>query len=155
MADNIGYTPGTGATIAADDIGGVLHQRVKVGIGADGVATDISTSNPMPITAPNAITTQETGEVVEALEALRMAVQSLNKTLGIMLPDSSGRLRVNVETGSNVTITTLPTLANVTTLATLTTLSNQTQIGGIPAIEQVPALTCLAAQGLRRNITVT
>ena len=72
MADNIGYTPGAGATIAADDIGGVLHQRVKVGIGGDGVATDISTSNPLPITAPNAITTQETGEVVEALEALRI-----------------------------------------------------------------------------------
>lgn len=29
MPDNIGYTPGSGATIAADDIGGNLHQRVK------------------------------------------------------------------------------------------------------------------------------
>jgi len=26
MADNVGYTPGTGANIAADDIGGVLYQ---------------------------------------------------------------------------------------------------------------------------------
>lgn len=152
MADNIGYTPGTGATIAADDIGGVLHQRVKVGIGADGVATDISTANPMPITAPNAITTQETGELVEALEVLRMAVQSLNRSIGQILPDTAARMRVNIETGNNITITTLPTLANVTTLATL---SNQTQIGGIPANDQVPALLCLAAQGLRRNISVS
>lgn len=30
MADNVGITPGTGATIAADDVGGVLHQRVKI-----------------------------------------------------------------------------------------------------------------------------
>lgn len=42
MADNVGYTPGTGATIAADDVGGVLYQRVKIGIGADNSAADIS-----------------------------------------------------------------------------------------------------------------
>ncbi|CAB4164626.1 hypothetical protein UFOVP830_58, partial [uncultured Caudovirales phage] len=39
MVDNVGYTPGTGATIAADDIAGVLYQRVKIGVGADGSAT--------------------------------------------------------------------------------------------------------------------
>lgn len=49
MPDNIGYTPGTGATVAADDIGGVLHQRIKIGIGEDGVATDVSAANPMPV----------------------------------------------------------------------------------------------------------
>jgi len=42
VADNVGYTPGTGATVAADDIGGVLHQRVKIGVGADGSATDVA-----------------------------------------------------------------------------------------------------------------
>ena len=41
MADNILVTPGSGATIAADDIGGVLYQRVKLTLGADGSATDI------------------------------------------------------------------------------------------------------------------
>jgi len=55
MADNVGYTPGVGATVAADDIAGVLHQRVKIGVGADGVATDVSTANPMPITAPSGV----------------------------------------------------------------------------------------------------
>jgi hypothetical protein len=40
LADNVAITPGTGATVAADDIGGVLHQRVKVSIGADGTAAD-------------------------------------------------------------------------------------------------------------------
>lgn len=55
MADNVGYTPGVGATVAADEISGVLHQRVKIGIGADGSATDVSAANPMPITAPSAI----------------------------------------------------------------------------------------------------
>ena len=58
MADNVGYTPGTGALVAADEIAGVLHQRVKIGIGADGVAVDLSAANPMPITAatPLAVT---------------------------------------------------------------------------------------------------
>ncbi len=40
MADNVGYTPGTGATVAADDIAGILHQRVKLSLGADGSAVD-------------------------------------------------------------------------------------------------------------------
>lgn len=40
MADNVGYTPGVGATVAADDIAGVLHQRVKISLGADGTAVD-------------------------------------------------------------------------------------------------------------------
>lgn len=42
MADNIAVTPGSGATVAADDIGGVLVQRVKLQIGADGSADDIA-----------------------------------------------------------------------------------------------------------------
>lgn len=49
MADNVGYTPGTGATVAADEIAGILHQRVKIGVGGDGVAVDVSSSNPMPV----------------------------------------------------------------------------------------------------------
>lgn len=40
MADNVAFTPGTGATGAADDIGGVYYPRVKLGLGADGTAND-------------------------------------------------------------------------------------------------------------------
>ncbi len=50
MPDNITLDPGTGgATLAADDIGGVVHQRVKMQFGADGSATDVSTASPLPI----------------------------------------------------------------------------------------------------------
>lgn len=53
MADNIDVSPGVGKTIAADDIGGILHQRVKIVIGADGVSSgDIAAGNPMPISGP-------------------------------------------------------------------------------------------------------
>jgi hypothetical protein len=37
VADNVGYTPGVGATVAADDIGGVLFQRLKLALGSEGV----------------------------------------------------------------------------------------------------------------------
>lgn len=41
MADNVAITAGTGTTIAADDIGaGVLAQRVKLSLGADGTGVD-------------------------------------------------------------------------------------------------------------------
>jgi hypothetical protein len=146
MADNVGYTPGSGATVAADEIGGVLHQRIKLGIGDDGTAVDVSESNPMPVTLTQ-------GEVVEALEAMRMAVQALSRSIGQSMPDVAGRLRVVVDaiTGS-LTLATITTVSTVTTVGTMT---NQTQVGGNPAFEQIPALMRLGADSLRRNVSVT
>lgn len=53
MADNVSVTPGSGTTIAADEIGGVFYQRVKPVFGADGSATDASAANPFPVTVSN------------------------------------------------------------------------------------------------------
>lgn len=41
MADNT-TLPGTGESIASDDIGGVKYQRVKISVGADGAAADLA-----------------------------------------------------------------------------------------------------------------
>jgi hypothetical protein len=93
------------------------------------------------------------GEVVEALEAMRMAVQSLTRSIGQSMPDVAGRLRVVVDA-----ITASLTLATITTVGTVTTVStvtNQTQIGGNAAFEQIPALMRLGADSLRRNVSVT
>ena len=50
MAYNVAVTPGSGATVAADDIGGgILAQRVKVVWGVDGTGNDTSATNPMPV----------------------------------------------------------------------------------------------------------
>ena len=52
MADDVQLNTAAGSpgdTIAADDIGGVKHQRVKVQYGADGSATDVSTVYPLPV----------------------------------------------------------------------------------------------------------
>ena len=143
MPDNIGYTPGSGATIAADDIGGALHQRVKVTLGADGVSDgDVSLANPMPI--------QGVGELVEQLSAIRMLLQSLTRTMGQVQPDTAARMRVVVDA-----ITTGLTLSAVSSINTLVTLTNQTQMGGLSATEQIPSLMRLGADSLRRNIVVT
>jgi hypothetical protein len=70
MADNVGYTPGTGAKVATREVtySGETANAQAVGLvtfdGADDAktATDISPSNPLPIAAY--------GELVEALEAI-------------------------------------------------------------------------------------
>ena len=50
MADNVGITPGSGATAASDDIGGVQFQRIKLVHGADGVNDgDVSSANGLPV----------------------------------------------------------------------------------------------------------
>ena len=52
MADNIPVTPGAGAPVAADEIGGVYYQRIKPTFGlADALPTDVSLTNPFPVTA--------------------------------------------------------------------------------------------------------
>ena len=57
MADNVAITAGAGTSIASDDIGGVQYQRVKITHGQDGTATDASSANPLPVTAPPAART--------------------------------------------------------------------------------------------------
>jgi hypothetical protein len=60
MADNIDVTPGTGKTVAADDIGGgVLAQRVKVVFGPDGTGNDVDTASgkalPVQLRSPTGV----------------------------------------------------------------------------------------------------
>ncbi len=51
MADNtrINLNQTAGDIIAADEVAGVKHQRVKCEFGIDGSATDVSLVNPMPV----------------------------------------------------------------------------------------------------------
>src|ERR1039457_4964480 len=50
MADNVLIDPGSTTPIAADNIGGVLVQRVKINFGDDGSTSDASAANPLPVT---------------------------------------------------------------------------------------------------------
>lgn len=57
MADNVTFqpvpaTPPVGAVVAADDVGGVLYQRVKLDAGGDGLASPVTAANPLPVGLP-------------------------------------------------------------------------------------------------------
>jgi hypothetical protein len=141
MTDNVILNPGTGGdTVAADDIAGIKYQRIKNGFGEEGVYADVSTTTPMPVTVSS-------GELLEAIEALRMTIGSLSRTIGLSIPDLLGRQRVSLDV-----IAGGLTLGTITTVGTV---SNQTQIGGFVAADQIPALMHMSADNIRANIKVT
>jgi hypothetical protein len=151
MADNIGYTPGAGAKVAARDVtySGEAALAQAVGLvtltGADDAktATDVSDVNPLPVAAY--------GELVEVLEAIRFGIAALNHSIGAALPGVAGFpiMEARQATAANLNATVAGSL---TTLATLT---NQAQIGGFAANDQIPSLMHMQADNLRRNIVVT
>ena len=106
MADNTTLNPGVGGdVVAADDVGGIKYQRIKLTLGADGVNDgDVSASNPIP--------------VAESGPLLTLFIRLLN-LLGapVGYDKSQGRYRQTtiIESG------------------TVTTVSNQTNIGGVQA----------------------
>jgi hypothetical protein len=131
MADNVGYTPGTGATVAADEIGGVLHQRVKLGIGDDGVAVDVSESNPMPVelvgvneSAPLSVSDDAIAQLLGMLLKYQDSPRGYDKSL------QRQRATVLVESGTVTTVTTVTTVATVTNLSTIDTLQGRIQVYG-------------------------
>lgn len=74
MADNSLRTPGSGETFASDDVGGVKHQRVKISLGADGVAADMLGNTEGTLLASAARTTATT-----------TAVQTNHNARGVLL----------------------------------------------------------------------
>lgn len=112
MADNVGYTPGTGALVAADDVGGVLYQRIKPAFGPDGGATDVSADAPLPV------------QDAAAGSMLNRILRALLSPLGYDFSLQRYRQTAVVESGTVTTVTT------VTTVATMTNAAN---IGGIQA----------------------
>lgn len=115
MADNIAVSPGVGATIAADEISSVLYQRIKVTQGADGTATDVSSSAPL-YTQSSAVTSggasfyksidlDESEEEVKATAGQLYGGVVMNLTAAVLY------LKIYNATAANVTVgTTTPDL---------------------------------------------
>jgi hypothetical protein len=132
MPDNIGYTPGSGASVAADDIGGALYQRMKLVEGADGVNDgDISAANPLP---------------VEDLQLLALIQRLLNiQRSPVGYDPTLNRLRVEaafaagVSTAVTGTLTAVTTVGTVSTITagTITTVQNLTNLGSYGATQLV------------------
>jgi hypothetical protein len=138
MADNVGYTPGTGALVAADEIAGVLHQRIKIGVGVDGVAVDVSSANPMPVTLPdvtalNPLLVSDVTNAAAQQDMILLLTRMLNYLNAPQGYDKSQQRQRNTTVIENGTITTVSTVTNVGTVGTVGTVTNQTQMGGIQA----------------------
>jgi hypothetical protein len=85
LADNIAVTPGTGATVATDDVGGIQYQRIKVAFGADGAATDVNTGTGFPVTVQNA-SLAVTGTFFQATQPVSDASGSLTVDAPVATP---------------------------------------------------------------------
>lgn len=131
MADNVGYTPGTGALVAADEIAGVLHQRVKIGVGADGTAVDVSAANPLPITAPAALSVTVGNFPASQTVSGTVSVDNFPASQAVTGPLTDTQLRASAVP---VSAASLPLPSGAATESTLSTLN-----GKIPASITRPA----------------
>ena len=118
MADNIGYTPGSGALVAADEIGGVLYQRVKPVVGIDGVVVDVSDASPMPVRDESMFLLFK--RLLSVIGSPMGYDKSLQRQRGTVVVESGTVTTVSTVT----TVTTVTTCSTVTTVGAVTTLNN-------------------------------
>lgn len=111
MADNVDITPGAGATVATDQIGGRHYQRMKLTGGVEG------SENHASVRADG---TQEVtlSDVTAALWAILEAL-----TRPISQDPGTGRTRVSVDNTAAVTI-------GSGTVTTVSTVTSMTQFNG-------------------------
>ena len=74
MVDNIAITPGTGATVATDEIGGFHFQRVKTTWGPDGTGNDVDVASGKPL--PTQIRHSD-GTIVTDATGIKISTSSL------------------------------------------------------------------------------
>lgn len=118
MADN-SVLPATGDVIAADEIAGVKYQRIKNGFGVDGDYTDVSTTDPLPVSDPLV------AELVEGLQTLIVRLlNATNSPRGYDVALGRNRVTALIESGTVTTVTTVGTVTNVGTVG------NQNNLGG-------------------------
>ncbi len=128
MADNVGYTPGTGTKIASREVNysGETAQAQSVGLvsfsGPDDAktATDISDANPLPI---------EADRTDNMLAMLGRIVKLLESNAVV---DQQQRQRVTLDSiAGSLTLSTISTVAAVTTVGTVNTVAAQTALAGM------------------------
>lgn len=152
MADNVGYTPGTGAIVAADEIGGVLHQRVKLGIGADGVAVDVSDANPMPVQVLGVSQDDPLAVMADRADNLLAMLQRLLKTLeSNATVDQQQRQRITLDAITGAL--TLATVTTVGTVSTVTTMNNLNANAGMDREQYINIARNTYANAIRSQLT--
>jgi hypothetical protein len=106
MPDNVDITPGTGATVATDEVGGRHYQRMKLTDGAEG------SENAASVRADG---TQEVS-VSDLAAALYTILEALTRP--ISQEPGTGRMRVSLES-AGVTMTGVTTVSTVSSMTQL------------------------------------
>ena len=134
MADNLNVTPGSGATVAARDESGVLHQRALLEVlNSSGYAADVSDTNRLPV--------DKLDEVVYLLSSI---LEKLPRV------DAADRLLVS-HSESNPTVS----IAASQTIATVSAVASVTALGGRDAGHAAYAIANVGALHIYDNIKVT
>ena len=156
MADNVELNPGAGGSIvAADDIGGVAYQRVKLIHGADGTNDgDVSRANPMPVL------TMDHDRTVLSFWAVAAAAGATGTETAITLSRSNAP-GATVTTGTSWTPTsgkrfrltslTVATRGNNTATAQATTFSLRVNTGGAVTTSSAVMLSARSATPATAN----
>lgn len=106
MADNTTLNAGSGGdVIATDDIGGVKYQRVKLDFGADGSATDVSSTTPLPVQQRGPTSVYRWVVPPQAVGANKVFADLFNATgSGVTLRVLSAFCYVNLDTAVTGTV---------------------------------------------------
>lgn len=132
-----GYTPGSGDAVAADGIEGEFFQYLKLAYGADGTATIVTTSAPLPTTDATVLA------AVDGLEALLTSLGgkdfATQATLAaILAAETVPRDQVSTLTDGRKTVTSAGTALAIraslackwVTVTALLTNTTQVNVGG-------------------------
>jgi hypothetical protein len=134
MADNVGYTPGVGASVAADEISGHLYQRIKPTFGGDGQATDVSFENPLPVFDDR--------------------VENLISLLGRLVKISESNQVVDSAQRQRITLDAITTGIALPTVSTVTAVSNLTQNAGMDREQYINIAKQTYTNSIRNRLNI-
>ena len=120
MADNTTLNAGVGGdVIATDDIAGVKHQRVKLEFGVNGAASDVSPSNPLPVSLEASNTSDVHGQLVGVTRITQITTKFFQQA-------PSNFLNITASGGATATGPTAGAAVFATGTATTASLQAQT-----------------------------
>lgn len=126
-----------------------LPARANTGLGTDQLAVEeidgklagiVRTSNDAG-TGREIATEITLSELSGLLEEIAVRLTDIGDSVGNLMPDAAGRLRVAAETVANI--------------ATVSTVGNQGSIGGLAANQHILAMTQISEFSLRQNIVIS
>jgi len=142
MADNVAITPGSGTTIAADDVGGVLHQRVKLSLGADGTANDAVAGSGVNGTGVQRVTVATDDTLISSLATKLDTLHTDLTATNTQLPSTlAGTVQATITRPANTTAYTAnDVVGGAITFATGLTSGQHAIILGADLMPQISAI---------------